>query len=89
MTLKLTRLPHGTNRNRTLRRPVEMQDEDVDLTELDHGDGDHYEIVGESETFVPAHKGVNRHVLREPIPVGYKYLFGFVQPAEAAIPFKT
>jgi|AP59_1055472.scaffolds.fasta_scaffold142243_2 hypothetical protein len=88
MTLKLTRLPHGTNRNRTLRRPVEMQDEDVDLTELDHGDGDHYEIVGESETFVPARKGVNRHVLREPIPVRFKDMVGFVQPAEATVPFR-
>ena len=34
MTLKLTRLPHGTNRNRTLRRPVELQDDEVDLAEL-------------------------------------------------------
>ena len=54
----------------------------------DHGDGDHYEIVGESETFVPARKGVNRHVLREPIPVRFKDMIGFVQPAEATVPFR-
>ena len=34
MTLKLTRLPHGTNRNRTLRRQTDFQDEEIDLAEL-------------------------------------------------------
>ena len=52
-------------------------------------DGEHFEIVGESRTFVPTHKGVNRHVLREPIPVGFKYMFGLVQPVEATVPFKS
>ena len=35
MALKLTRLPHGTNRNRTLRRSVDLHDEEVDLIELE------------------------------------------------------
>lgn len=35
MTLKLTRLPHGTNRNRTLRRQVDLQDEEIDIAELE------------------------------------------------------
>ena len=32
--LKLMRLPHGTNRNRTLRRPVEYKEEEVDFVEV-------------------------------------------------------
>ncbi|MBT7550653.1 MAG: hypothetical protein OSB73_02925 [Candidatus Latescibacteria bacterium] len=51
--------------------------------------GEHFEIVGESETFVPAHKGINRHILREPIPVSFKDMVGFVQPAEATVPFRN
>ena len=47
-----------------------------------------FELVGESETFVPAHKGVNRHILREPIPVAFKDMVGLVQPAEATVPFR-
>ena len=31
--LKLTRLPHGTNRNRALRRPVDSRQAEVDLAE--------------------------------------------------------
>ncbi len=33
--LKLIRLPHGTNRNRTLRRQVEFKEEEVDFVEVD------------------------------------------------------
>ncbi len=34
--LKLMRLPHGTNRNRTLRRIVEAEDEEVTVVEVEH-----------------------------------------------------
>ncbi len=34
MKLKLMRLPHGTNRNRTLRKQVELQTVDVDMIDL-------------------------------------------------------
>ena len=34
MKLKLMQLPHGTNRNRTLRKPVDLQDDELDLVEL-------------------------------------------------------
>lgn len=54
----------------------------------EHESGEHFEIVGESETFVPVHKGINRHVLREPIPVAFKDMVGLVQPAEATVPFR-
>ncbi len=50
--------------------------------------GEHVEIIGESEMIVPEHKGVNRHVLREPIPIEYGCMMGLMQPKEAAIPFK-
>ena len=33
--LKLMRLPHGTNRNRTLRQQVEFKEEEVDFVEVD------------------------------------------------------
>ena len=33
--LKRMHLPHGTNRNRTLRRQVEFAEEDVDFVEVD------------------------------------------------------
>ncbi len=33
--LKLMRLPHGTNRNRTLRRPTDAQEEEVDFAEVE------------------------------------------------------
>lgn len=58
------------------------------LVVRDANDGEHYEIVGESETFVPAHKGINRHILREPIPVAFKDMVGLVQPGEATVPFR-
>jgi hypothetical protein len=34
MKLKLMRLPHGTNRNRTLRKQVELQEVDVSLVDI-------------------------------------------------------
>ena len=49
---------------------------------------EHFELVGESETVVPRKRGINRFALREPIPVGFGYMFGIVQPGQAAIPFK-
>ncbi len=33
--LKLMRLPHGTNRNRTLRRSVEEHEEEVNFAEVE------------------------------------------------------
>jgi len=33
--LKLMRLPHGTNRNRTLRRVVDAREEEVDFAEVE------------------------------------------------------
>ena len=35
MSLKLIRLPEGTNRSRILRRSVDLYDEEVDLAELE------------------------------------------------------
>ena len=55
----------------------------------DHADGEHFEIVGESETFVPARTGTNRHVLREPIPIRFKDMIGFMQPAAATLSFRN
>lgn len=49
---------------------------------------EHFELVGESETVVPRKRGVNRFMLREPIPVGFRYMFGVVQPEEPTIPFR-
>jgi len=50
--------------------------------------GEHFELVGESETVVPRERGVNRFALREPIPVGFRYMFGIVQPEKPAVPFR-
>jgi len=33
--LKLMRLPHGTNRNRTLRRVIEADEEEVNIVEVE------------------------------------------------------
>lgn len=49
---------------------------------------DNLELVGESEMVVPRQKGPNRFLLREPIPVKYRDLFGLIQPEEGAIPFR-
>ena len=35
MSLKLIRLPEGTNRSRILRRSVDLYDQEVDLPELE------------------------------------------------------
>lgn len=49
---------------------------------------EHFELVGESQTVIPKQIGVNHFVLREPIPVGFRYLYGVIQPEEPVIPFK-
>ncbi|MBI2502716.1 MAG: hypothetical protein HYW07_05730 [Candidatus Latescibacteria bacterium] len=46
------------------------------------------ELVGESELVVPRQKGPNRFVLREPIPIRPRDLYGIYQPEAGAIPFK-
>ena len=61
----------------------------VKLIIVRFGAGEEYfELVGESQTVIPKQIGVNRFVLREPIPVGFKYMFGVIQPEEPVIPFK-
>jgi len=47
-----------------------------------------FELVGESPMVVPAHLGVNRVALPEPIPVKYGTMFGIYQPEEGTIPFR-
>ncbi|MCC7263661.1 MAG: hypothetical protein IT369_14180 [Candidatus Latescibacteria bacterium] len=49
---------------------------------------DNLEMVGESELVVPRQKGLNRFVLREPIPIKPRDLYGIYQPEAGAIPFK-
>ena len=49
---------------------------------------EYFELVGESQTVIPKKIGVNHFVLREPIPVGFRYLYGIIQPEEPVIPFK-
>ena len=49
---------------------------------------EYFELVGESETVIPRQIGANRFVLREPIPLGFRYMYGIIQPKEPAIPFK-
>ena len=51
--------------------------------------GEFIEIIGESEMIVPEHKGLNRHVLHEPIPIALGCMMGLVQPQESAIPFRN
>ena len=61
----------------------------VKLIIVRRADSDEYfELVGESETIIPRKRGVNRFALREPIPVGFRYMFGVVQPEEPTIPFR-
>jgi hypothetical protein len=50
--------------------------------------GEYLELVGESEMVVPARRGSNRYVLREPIPIHFGCMMGIVQPEEATIPFR-
>lgn len=49
---------------------------------------DHLELVGESELVVPRQKGLNRFVLREPIPVKRGDYYGIYQPEAGTVPFK-
>jgi hypothetical protein len=49
---------------------------------------DNLEMVGESELVVPRQTGLNRFVLREPIPIKPRDLYGIYQPEAGAIPFK-
>ena len=50
--------------------------------------GEFIEIIGESEMIVPEKSGLNRHVLREPIPIFQGCLIGLVQPQGPTIPFR-
>jgi len=51
-------------------------------------DREHFLLVGESQTVVPAQLGANRLALREPIPVRYGDMIGLFQPEEGVVPFK-
>ena len=46
------------------------------------------ELVGESPKVIPRQLGVNRVMLPEPIPVGFRYLMGIHQPEAGTVPFK-
>ena len=48
-----------------------------------------FELIGESETVIPRQRGLNRFVLREPIPVARGDMYGIVMPEEEALPFKV
>ncbi len=50
--------------------------------------GEFVEIIGESEMVVPEKKGLNRHILREPIPIFQGCMMGLVQPQGGVIPFR-
>ena len=50
--------------------------------------GDLFEIIGESATIVPSKLGVNRHILREPIPISKGCMMGMVQPQGGTVPFR-
>ena len=41
--------------------------------------------LGESETVIPRQVGINRFVLREPIPLGFRYMYGIIQPQERKV----
>ncbi|MEE3233556.1 MAG: hypothetical protein VX294_05260 [Candidatus Latescibacterota bacterium] len=49
--------------------------------------GDLFEMIGESATIVPSTIGVNRHILREPIPISKGCMMGLLQPKGGTIPF--
>ncbi len=51
--------------------------------------GEFVEVIGESEMVVPERKGINRHILREPIPVQFGCMMGLVQPQNAVVPFRV
>ena len=47
-----------------------------------------FEIIGESETLVPKNIGINRHILKEPIPIFMGCMMGLVQTKGGTIPFR-
>ena len=51
--------------------------------------GELVEVIGESQMVVPERKGVNRHILREPIPIQFGCMMGLVQPKNAVVPFRV
>jgi hypothetical protein len=63
-------------------RPVKLL-----IVRFDQGK-DNIELVGESELVVPRQVGLNRFVLREPIPIQARDFYGIYQPEAGAIPFK-
>lgn len=50
--------------------------------------GELVEVIGESQMIVPERKGINRHILREPIPIQFGCMMGLVQPKNAVVPFR-
>lgn len=63
-------------------RPVKLL-----IMRFDQGK-DYLELVGESELVVPRQPGLNRFVLREPIPIRPRDFYGIYQPEAGAVPFK-
>ena len=63
-------------------RPVKLL-----IMRFDQG-RDNLELVGESELVVPRQQGINRFVLREPVPIRPHDLYGIYQPEAGTIPFK-
>ena len=51
--------------------------------------GELVEVIGESQMVVPKRKGVNRHILREPIPIQFGCMMGLVQPKNGVVPFRV
>lgn len=51
--------------------------------------GELVEVIGESQMVVPERKGINRHILREPIPIQFGCMMGLVQPKDAVVPFRV
>ena len=47
-----------------------------------------FEIIGESATLVPKNIGINRHILKEPIPIFMGCMMGLVQKKGGTIPFR-
>ena len=48
-----------------------------------------FELIGESETVIPRQRGLNRFVLREPIPVARRDMYGIVMPEEETLAFRV
>ena len=47
-----------------------------------------FELVGESEVIIPSQLGPNRHLLREPVPIGPGFMYGLLQPEGPVVPFR-